>query len=429
MQRELELLSDLNQHESLRVAYSKDYFRLEITTTCPRSFSVHSFSVPIPADYPSDLQWNTPFASKQLDPAQGPYRASLYPITAGVYQILSFYNDSLQLGDQLDAIKQLLDSEDFPFSDSDSFEWLPDNESVGSEFELLERPPSSIESLDTASCSDWETSDDGAESDSTVVGEDEDILDAVMVLEPAVSSEVICQKVLEYFGLSPASAHQLTLSANQCEHRLCVELGNIKKSNMYNGSSNSMQLSILNNDIKKWELKIWQFPEPCNLNSELLKFSPTDSCVTLEVTFPSTYPFVPPFIRIVSPPIQAGHVIMGGALFLDILLPSSCNYLGSTSAYSVSISLKELFTQITYSMVDGNAQVINKPELLDTYTYEKAHFVYSSILGLLTLDWSSIIGNVMGNNNNNYNTNYRGAIGCSNYPGTRDSWMSSYYEY
>ena len=417
LQCELEFLSELNKHDCLKVSSSKDYFRIEITTHC-----VHSFSVPIPTDYPADLQWNTPFVSKQLDPTQGHYRASLYPITAGVYEILVFYSQSIDIQTQMDAIKHYLESEEVDCSFSDSFEEIPEIGSVGSDFEEIDMPPNSIESIDTPSCSDQEASDDGDESDSTVVGEDEDILDSVLVMEPtprARSRPTIFSHVLEHFGLSPDAARQLVQSSrnNICELRLCVELSNIKESGLYNGSGNSLQLRVVENNIKKWELKIWEFPEPCHLNSELLKYSPTDSCVTLEVTFPSEYPFVPPFLRIVSPPIQAGHVIMGGALFLDILLPKSCNYLGSPRAYSVSIALIDLFTQIVYSMVDGNARVLNAPQLLETYTYEKAQFVYTSIVGLLTIDWEEIIKTVRGssdrqiinynyNNTNYFNSNY-----------------------
>ena len=109
--------------------------------------------------------------------------------------------------------------------------------------------------------------------------------------------------------------------------------------------------------------------EPCHLNRELAMHYPSNNNVTIELKFPPEYPVVPPFLRVVSPAIQAGHVILGGAIFLDVLLPKKCEILCSTQTYSPAIELLQLFFQLAQSMVE---------------------FMHDSILGLMDIDWNAV---------------------------------------
>ncbi|KAI6646108.1 Ubiquitin-conjugating enzyme [Oopsacas minuta] len=403
LQNELKFLSELLQnHPRLIVIGTEDYFRIEVKTSRSSIFSVE-----IPKEYPySDLIWHKPFLPKQLNITDGQYKHSMLPLSAGIYEILTYYSNQLGFQLHISELKRYLDRQEtelvpsspiLPCSIFESFEELSDSNSIGDSFEVIERLPCNIESIDNPSCSDTEGSD-GYDSDCTVTGEDEAILDSVMSLEPQVQSKpLISVSMLESFGMNTEAARAMSSSCNSClsDLRICTELSYIKESGMYNGPGDSLHLRLLGDSIYKWELKIWEFPEPCHLNTELLKYCPTDKCVTLEITFSQNYPFVPPFLRVVSPPIRAGHIIMGGALFLDVLLPKSCKLLGSPRAYSVSIQMNDLFIQLIYSMVDGNAHVMDSPSLSQTYTYEKAYFVYNCIIGLATVDWENIIRNVM----------------------------------
>ena len=404
--QELEYLSDLlDNHHRITVTYSTSTFRIQIQDIVTRVFSVE-----IPEKYPlSPLHWQQPFLLEELNICNGHYQHSLFPLSAGVYEILTFYSSRLQVEQQILSLKDYLEKPDSDLVtcstllDKDmeeSFEQL----SVSSmeSFEEIQQPHTSIHSIDSTSSelddSDGSESDgnesDGNDSDSTMTGEDPELLDVLIVTE--THKPVINVSILKSFGMSHVSAVELikNYSGNISYTRLCTELSYIYNSRLYNGSKNSLQLRVLDNDIYKWELKIWEFPKHCQLNTELLEYSPYDSCVTLEIRFPSDYPFLPPFLRIVSPPIRAGHVIMGGAIFLDILLPETCKMLGSRHIYSPCTQMDQLFTQVIHSMAEGNAHILNSPAELDNFTYEKAHFVYNSMIGLMTVDWDAIIGRV-----------------------------------
>ena len=195
--------------------------------------------------------------------------------------------------------------------------------------------------------------------------------------------------VLSGFGMNIITARDI--STNQlCEKRLFDELKIIYLSELVNTATSSYHLRLIDNDIHIWHLKIKEFPEPCHLNRELAMHYPSNNNVTIELKFPPEYPVVPPFLRVVSPAIQAGHVILGGAIFLDVLLPKKCEILCSTQTYSPAIELLQLFFQLAQSMVDGNARVDTATDAVDGYSFERAKFMHDSILGLMDLDWNAV---------------------------------------
>ena len=195
--------------------------------------------------------------------------------------------------------------------------------------------------------------------------------------------------VLSGFGMDTETAREI--STNQlCENRLFNELVKIYKSDLVNTATSSYHLRLIDNDIHIWHLKIKEFPEPCHLNRELAMHYPSNENVTIELKFPPEYPVVPPFLRVVSPAIQAGHVILGGAIFLDVLLPKKCEIMCSTQTYSPAIELLQLFFQLAQSMVDGNARVDTATDAVDGYSFERAKFMHDSNLGLMDLDWNAV---------------------------------------
>lgn len=43
--------------------------------------------------------------------------------------------------------------------------------------------------------------------------------------------------------------------------------------------------------------------------------------VWIRLSFPETYPFAPPFVRVMAPLVQGGYVLTGGAVCLELLTP------------------------------------------------------------------------------------------------------------
>lgn len=70
--------------------------------------------------------------------------------------------------------------------------------------------------------------------------------------------------------------------------------------------------------------------------------------VLLNITFKETYPFEPPFVRVVHPIIQGGYVLVGGAICMELLTKQ-----GWSSAYTV----EAVIMQISATLVKGKARI------------------------------------------------------------------------
>lgn len=66
------------------------------------------------------------------------------------------------------------------------------------------------------------------------------------------------------------------------------------------------------------------------------------------IVFKDSFPFEPPFVRLVSPSVMNGFVLSGGALCMEILTKS-----GWSSAYSI----ESLIMQVSATLVKGKARI------------------------------------------------------------------------
>nr|CAB3267451.1 ubiquitin-conjugating enzyme E2Q-like protein CG4502 [Phallusia mammillata] len=101
-------------------------------------------------------------------------------------------------------------------------------------------------------------------------------------------------------------------------------------------------------DLQEWEVRFYKFDESSQLWRSMQDFGV--ECVTFRITFPTDFPFSPPFVRLVSPYIENGFVMNGGAICLEIL-----THQGWSSAYTV----EALLVQVAASLSHGGA-VISK---------------------------------------------------------------------
>ena len=79
--------------------------------------------------------------------------------------------------------------------------------------------------------------------------------------------------------------------------------------------------------------------------------------IEYEVIFSDTYPFSPPFIRVVKPRFmyQTGHITVGGSICMESLTPSG---------WSSARSLESYFVEILSLLNVGNARLdtrVNQP--------------------------------------------------------------------
>lgn len=99
-------------------------------------------------------------------------------------------------------------------------------------------------------------------------------------------------------------------------------------------------------DLSEWEARFYKLDETSSLWRSMQDYG--IDCVKFRISFPSDYPISPPFVRLVSPYIDNGFVMNGGAICLEILTPQ-----GWSSAYT----LEALMVQVVASLAHGGAVV------------------------------------------------------------------------
>jgi ubiquitin-conjugating enzyme E2 Q len=137
-------------------------------------------------------------------------------------------------------------------------------------------------------------------------------------------------------------------SSVQSTDRLMKDLKMIYKSDQY--ISGHYTIETVNDNLYHWKIMLLKIDEDSQLAKDLAKLSKTEGRkieIELECKFGPTYPFSPPFIRVISPHISGGHVTQGGGLCMEILTNQ-----GWSSAYSI----ESLLMQISASFIAGGAR-------------------------------------------------------------------------
>ena len=89
---------------------------------------------------------------------------------------------------------------------------------------------------------------------------------------------------------------------------------------MSNGYS---QVELVNDSLYEWNVKICRVDGDSPLATDMVKFKETDGKdhILLSFIFKDTFPFDPPFVRMVHPVLSGGYVLDGGALCMELLTP------------------------------------------------------------------------------------------------------------
>ena len=80
----------------------------------------------------------------------------------------------------------------------------------------------------------------------------------------------------------------------------------------------------------------------------MLKEKEGKDAILLNMTFKDTFPFTPPFVRVVDPVISGGYVLIGGAICMELLTQQ-----GWSSAYTI----EAVIIQIAATLVKGKARI------------------------------------------------------------------------
>lgn len=134
----------------------------------------------------------------------------------------------------------------------------------------------------------------------------------------------------------------------QATDRLMKELRDIYRSDSF--KNNMYSIELVNDSLYEWNIRLMSVDPDSPLHNDLvlLKEKEGKDSILLNIIFKETYPFEPPFVRVVHPVISGGYVLVGGAICMELLTKQ-----GWSSAYTV----EAVIMQIAATLVKGKARI------------------------------------------------------------------------
>jgi len=156
----------------------------------------------------------------------------------------------------------------------------------------------------------------------------------------------------------------------QATDRLMKELRDIYRSP--NFKSGAYQVELVNDSLYEWNVKIGRVDPDSPLSGDLttLREREGKDHILMSFMFKDTFPFDPPFVRMVHPVLSGGYVLDGGALCMELMTPQ-----GWSSAYTI----EAVIMQISATLVKGKARIkFDAPK--GTYSLARAQQSFKSLV-------------------------------------------------
>eukprot|EP01089_Gocevia_fonbrunei_P009538 TRINITY_DN21869_c0_g1_i1.p1 TRINITY_DN21869_c0_g1~~TRINITY_DN21869_c0_g1_i1.p1 ORF type:complete len:337 (+),score=67.29 TRINITY_DN21869_c0_g1_i1:39-1013(+) len=131
----------------------------------------------------------------------------------------------------------------------------------------------------------------------------------------------------------------------QATERLIQELKYITKTNP---QKQGYSVKPIKDNLYHWEVKFFDFDKSDPIGQDVLKVK--DKSILLHVTFPKTYPFHPPFIRVIRPrfAFRTGHVTIGGSVCTELL---------TNTGWSPANTVEAVLVNIRANLIEGGARI------------------------------------------------------------------------
>ncbi|KAK2117570.1 hypothetical protein P7K49_004456 [Saguinus oedipus] len=110
-------------------------------------------------------------------------------------------------------------------------------------------------------------------------------------------------------------------------------------------SDRFISVELVDESLFDWNVKLHQVDKDSVLWQDMKETN--TEFILLNLTFPDNFPFSPPFMRVLSPRLENGYVLDGGAICMELLTPR-----GWSSAYTVEAVMR----QFAASLVKGQGQ-------------------------------------------------------------------------
>ncbi|KAH9396885.1 ubiquitin-conjugating enzyme [Tyrophagus putrescentiae] len=133
------------------------------------------------------------------------------------------------------------------------------------------------------------------------------------------------------------------------------------KMGVHLSTKSQFTVELVNDVLYEWYIKIYEFDRESQIYLDMQQYKVP--FVKLHAVFPNSYPFDPPFIRVVAPYIERGYVMEGGAICLELLTKA-----GWTSAYT----MEAVVVQLMASFVKGQARIRANKDVSKCFTRKSA---------------------------------------------------------
>uniref|UniRef100_A0A8D0C9S7 Ubiquitin-conjugating enzyme E2Q-like protein 1 n=1 Tax=Salvator merianae TaxID=96440 RepID=A0A8D0C9S7_SALMN len=114
-------------------------------------------------------------------------------------------------------------------------------------------------------------------------------------------------------------------------------------------SDRFISVELVDDSLFDWNVKLHQVDKDSVLWQDMKETN--TEYILLNLTFPDNFPFAPPFMRVLSPRLENGYVLDGGAICMELLTPR-----GWSSAYTVEAVMR----QFAASLVKGQGRICRK---------------------------------------------------------------------
>jgi len=132
-------------------------------------------------------------------------------------------------------------------------------------------------------------------------------------------------------------------------------------------------IELEKDNLYEWSVKLYKVDPDSQLASDLkvLEKPPyNQNFIHFHMIFKDSFPFEPPFVRVVSPVVTNGYVLSGGSICMELLTKQ-----GWSSAYSI----ESLITQISATLVKGKARISFETKS-NMYSLAKAQQSFRSLV-------------------------------------------------
>uniref|UniRef100_A0A8C4QSQ2 Ubiquitin-conjugating enzyme E2Q-like protein 1 n=1 Tax=Eptatretus burgeri TaxID=7764 RepID=A0A8C4QSQ2_EPTBU len=156
----------------------------------------------------------------------------------------------------------------------------------------------------------------------------------------------------------PSKIHGMQVRAK----RLMKELQDLNKL-----GDEMLVVELVGDNLFEWNVKLFQIDHDSPLWQDMRETG--IDYILLNLTFPENFPFSPPFMRVLSPRIDNGFVLDGGAICMELLTPR-----GWSSAYTVEAVVR----QFAASLIKGQGRICRKTK--KAFSKKEAEATFKSLV-------------------------------------------------